>query len=80
MFGLSLISSLFLALLPLFNLIDLHWFWLVLINIGFSLFITSWISFIIIPEKIIFGKEQFKKISIKLTLIGIFLYLLSIFI
>jgi hypothetical protein len=80
MFGLSLISSLLLSLLPLFKLIDLNWIWLILINIGFSLFVTSWISFIIIPENLIFGKKQFKKISVSITLIGISLYFLSILI
>ena len=80
MVGLSLISSLFLALFPLYNLIDLDWYWLIIINIGFSLIATPFIPSIIFPEKLIIGKKEFRKISINLTLIGIFLYLSSIFI
>lgn len=79
-FGLALISSFGLALFPLFKIFDLHWFWLILINIAFSLIVSSWISFILFPEKTIMGKSSFKTFTIGFVLIGIILYSITILI
>lgn len=74
----AIIGSFILAYFPLKGLLDLSWFWIILINFVISLIVAPTLAFISSPGMTILYRNQLKNKTIIFTIIGISLYLVAI--
>jgi hypothetical protein len=70
----AIIASFIFAYFPLKELLELSWFWIILINFLITLIIGPTLAFVTTPGMTILYKDQLIKRTIIFTILGIILY------
>jgi len=65
------VSSLGLALVPLFATIHINWLLLILANALYSFIVAPWVGFIVMPFMKIYSRNQIKRYMFRYLLFGI---------
>lgn len=78
--GLVLLSSLLLALIPLFLALDFHWIIIIIANTLFSYFIAPMIAFVVYPKDAIYTNKVFRFKTIQYIGLAVILLIIGLLI
>lgn len=73
----SAIASIFLALLPLFQLLSWKWYWIILLNLVFSFVISQILAFVTTPNMKIYQLGTLSAKAITYLILGLVFYSIS---